>query len=134
MTTSAQIIAFPNRSTANDPAITAAAHTSTVPPIKANVLTTNSVKIWLLKPLYKTFLYTVFLLLSWISGPVRWICRFIATLSLLALPIVALGLHDDPRKTGMLWGLAAAGFICFSAAWFFGVLLSKLSPEVLAFD
>jgi hypothetical protein len=134
MTRSAQIIAFPARGAANEAATPAVAHSSTTPHIKAKVLTTNGVKNWLLKTPLIVLRYCTFLILSWISGPVRWILRLIAAISLLTLPVVAIGLENDPHKVRMMAMLAGVGLGSYAVAWFYGVLLYRLNPTQVLLD
>ena len=74
------------------------------------------------------FRYGAFLLLYWLRGPLRGLLGLCATLSLIALPMVALGMEASPSKTNMLLSLFAAGFGSFLLSWLYDSLLLRLSP------
>lgn len=106
-----------------------AANTSTMPPIKAKTLTTNGVKNKFLIFLKGSVRYSVFLLLLWISFPIRLVLTVLSVTCLIALPIIILGVYDDPRKPMMIIAVLTTGLGSFALSWFYGVALVKFGPR-----
>lgn len=72
--------------------------------------------------------YVAFLVLFWLRGPLRFVLGLVSGLTLLAAPIMWLGLNT-PNKVELVVSVAGAGFAAFAVLWFYDMLLLRLSPE-----
>jgi hypothetical protein len=74
----------------------------------------------------------VFLVLWWLRRPVRAIFEFLAGASLLALPLIWIGLsEDEPSKTQMLLSVAGLGLGSTALLWLYDSLLLRLAPDLI---
>lgn len=76
------------------------------------------------------FCFIFFHLLNWPSGLIRGLLGLATILSLVALLIVGLGMHDAANKTRMLWSLGGFSFACAAFLWCYDVLLFKLQAVI----
>ncbi|MDF4211141.1 hypothetical protein P2W50_31305 [Pseudomonas protegens] len=71
------------------------------------------------------------MILMWLRGPLRLFLGVISVPAMVALPIVAFGLHDFPNKSAVVWSLVALSFGSFCIKWLYDTLVMKLSPDQL---
>lgn len=80
-----------------------------------------------------TVIYVLFLVLWWLRGPVRFIFGLASGASLITLPIMWLGVQDEPWKTSAMLIVAGVGFGSTVLLWFYDALLLRLAPEPVMF-
>lgn len=71
------------------------------------------------------------MILMWLRKPLRMCLGLISVPAMIALPIVAFGLHDFPNKSMVVWSLVALSFGSFCIKWLYDTLVMKLSPDPL---
>ena len=71
------------------------------------------------------------MVLMWLRGPLRLLMAIVAVPTMIALPIVALGLDASPEKTKIILALIAASFGSFCIRWLYDSLVMWISPEPL---
>lgn len=72
----------------------------------------------------------IFYVLMWLRGPVRFFLALVGFPTMIAIPIVVLGL-DSPQKTKIVIGLVMLSFSVFMLRWLYDSFLMWLSPEPL---
>lgn len=77
------------------------------------------------------FRHVLVMVLMWLRGPLRFLMALIAVPTMIALPIVALGLDASPEKTKIILVLIAASFGSFCIRWLYDSLVMWISPEPL---
>jgi hypothetical protein len=75
------------------------------------------------------FRHVLVMVLMWLRGPLRLLVGLIAVPTMIALPIVILGLDASPEKTRIILALIVASFGSFCIRWLYDSLVMWISPE-----
>lgn len=75
--------------------------------------------------------HVLVMVMMWLRGPLRFLAALVAIPTMIALPIVVLGMDSSPQKTTMVLSLLGVSFGSFCLRWLYDSLVMWISPDPL---